>query len=109
METFERINVCQAYDKIQHHAAVLVDVRDPQSYALAHAQGAFHLTNDSLVAFMEQTDPDTPVLVMCYHGHSSQGAAQYLIHQGFDSVYSVDGGFDAWAREYPEKVAIIDK
>ncbi len=107
METFERINVNQAHEQLNKHSAVLVDVRDPQSFAIGHARGAFHLTNDSLVTFMEQTDPDTPVLVMCYHGNSSQGAAQYLIHQGFDRVYSIDGGFEAWLRQYPEEVAAI--
>ncbi|MCV6069119.1 sulfurtransferase, partial [Escherichia coli] len=33
-----------------------------------------------------------------YHGISSQGAAQYLVNQGFEQVYSVDGGFEAWQR-----------
>lgn len=47
---------------------------------------------------MEQAEFDQPVLVMCYHGISSQGAAQYLVNQGFEEVYSVDGGFEAWHR-----------
>jgi thiosulfate sulfurtransferase len=41
---------------------------------------------------------EQPILVMCYHGISSQGAAQYLVNQGFEEVYSVDGGFEAWHR-----------
>lgn len=104
METFVRITVDEAFARLQQQAA-LVDIRDPQSFAVAHARGAYHLTNDSLVAFMKQADLDTPVLVMCYHGHSSQGAAQYLINQGFSEVYSVDGGFEAWQRHYPEQVS----
>ncbi|KLV07391.1 thiosulfate sulfurtransferase [Photobacterium aquae] len=104
MDQFEHISVEQAYQLLfeQDSGAVLVDIRDPQSHALAHPEGAFHLTNDTMVQFMEQVDPDQPVIVMCYHGISSQGAAQYLIHQGFDCVYSLDGGFEAWRREsYP--------
>ena len=34
-------------------------------------------------------------------GNSSQGAAQYLLQQGYDEVYSLDGGFEAWRREFP--------
>ena len=34
-------------------------------------------------------------MVMCYHGNSSRSAAQYLLHRGFDAVYSIDGGFEA--------------
>lgn len=52
---------------------------------------------------MRQHDGVMPLMVMCYHGNSSRGAAQYLLHQGFDEVYSVDGGFEAWLRAYPER------
>ncbi len=33
---------------------------------------------------MRDNDFDTPVMVMCYHGNSSKGAAQYLPQQGYD-------------------------
>ncbi|WP_165461575.1 thiosulfate sulfurtransferase GlpE [Atlantibacter sp.] len=105
MENFECIGVEEAHQKMQRGAAVLVDIRDPQSYAIGHAPGAFHLTNDTLINFMQETDFDMPVMVMCYHGNSSKGAAQYLLQQGYENVYSVDGGFDAWHRHFPAEVA----
>ncbi|MBL1376118.1 thiosulfate sulfurtransferase GlpE [Zobellella iuensis] len=98
MEQFSHISVAEAETLLAEGRARLVDIRDPQSFAQAHAEGAFHLTNDSLVRFTHEVDFDTPVIVMCYHGISSQGAAQYLIHQGFEEVYSLDGGFEAWRR-----------
>ena len=101
MDQFECINVEQAHQKLQQSSAVLVDIRDPQSYAVGHTPGAFHLTNDTLGAFMRDNDFETPVMVMCYHGNSSKGAAQYLLQQGYDEVYSLDGGFEAWRREFP--------
>ncbi|CZF82937.1 thiosulfate sulfurtransferase GlpE [Grimontia marina] len=101
MEQFAHISVTDALAmlKSDDHHAVMVDIRDPQSFQLSHPQGAFHLTNDSIVQFMNDVDYEQPVLVMCYHGVSSQGAAQYLINQGFEQVYSVDGGFEAWHRQ----------
>lgn len=77
MDQFECINVEEAHQKLLHGTAVLVDIRDPQSYAMGHAPQAFHLTNDTLGSFMRDHDFDTVVLVMCYHGNSSKGAAQY--------------------------------
>ena len=105
MDQFECINVEQAHQMLLQGTAVMVDIRDPQSFAMGHMPDAFHLTNASLATFMQQTDFDTPVLVMCYHGNSSKGAAQYLLEQGYDQVYSVDGGFDAWHRHFPAEVA----
>ncbi len=86
--------------------AVLVDIRDPRSFQMAHAPMAFHLTDSTLVSWMNDVEFDQPILVMCYHGVSSQGAAQYLIEQGFEQVYSVDGGFVAWQRENLPTVSV---
>ncbi|HBO23449.1 MAG TPA: thiosulfate sulfurtransferase GlpE [Providencia sp.] len=107
MDHFEIITPEQAHQYWLNKTAVLVDVRDPQSFRAGHASGAYHLTNESITAFLEQTDYEQPVMVMCYHGHSSQGAAQYLINIGFESVYSISGGFEAWLREYPQAVTAL--
>lgn len=101
MAQFQFISVEQALQKLQAQQAVLVDIRDPQSFAAGHAPQAYHLTNQSLLPFMQQTDFSVPVIVMCYHGNSSQGAAQYLVNQGFDEVYSLNGGFEAWRKIAP--------
>lgn len=104
MEQFFIINVADALERLQQGNAVLVDIRDVQSFNAGHAPGAFHLTDASLNNFIQSTDFDKPVMVMCYHGISSQGAAQYLVHQGFEHVYSVEGGFESWVRSFPENV-----
>lgn len=104
MEQFEAISVEQAHNRLKESNAVMVDIRDIQSFNTAHAPGAFHLSNESIGAFMQQTDSTTPVMVMCYHGISSRNAAQYLLSQGFDAVYSVDGGFEAWSKTFPQDV-----
>ena len=62
MDQFECINVADAHQKLQEKEAVLVDIRDPQSFAMGHAVQAFHLTNDTLGAFMRDNDFDTPVI-----------------------------------------------
>jgi len=79
----------------------LTDIRDDQSFAAAHVEGAFHLTNFTMAQFSQEVEFETPVLVFCYHGHSSQGAAQYLVNQGYEEVYSVDGGFEMWKVNFP--------
>tara|TARA_Y100001956_G_scaffold59909_2_gene59487 strand:+ start:4154 stop:4480 length:327 start_codon:yes stop_codon:yes gene_type:complete len=98
MDQFQHIDVLGAQALLEQGNARMVDIRDPQAFAVAHPQSAYHLTNDSIVQFMDEVEFEQPVLVMCYHGISSQGAAQYLVNQGFEQVYSVDGGFEAWQR-----------
>ncbi len=101
MEEFEHISVEKTFELLSAKKAKYVDIRDEQSFEQAHVEDSFHLTNGSLQQFMSNTEFDMPIIVGCYHGISSQQAAQFLIHQGFDEVYSMDGGFEAWRTNYP--------
>ena len=101
MTDFKRISPEQAHD-LRQHGAVVVDIRDPQSFALCHISGSRHLDNHSLHDFIAGADLDQPLLVVCYHGNSSQSAAAYLVNQGFAEVYSLDGGIELWRATYPD-------
>lgn len=101
MTPFQRISLVDAAAMLAQGPVQLVDIRDAASYQAAHVAGAVHLTNDSLADFLDEADRAVPLLVMCYHGHSSQGAAAYLAGQGFDQVYSIDGGFEGWRLAHP--------
>lgn len=101
MSEFQHISVEQTAGLMAQGKVVIADIRDEQSYSAAHIEGAYHLTNGSLHTFMQQHEFEQPVVVVCYHGNSSQGAAQYLVQQGFEQVYSMDGGFESWRRQQP--------
>lgn len=101
MEQFAHIDIHQTKKMLDEGKARLVDIRDEQSFGSARIEDSYHLTNGTISEFMTHTDFETPVIVCCYHGISSQQAAQYLIHQGFEEVYSMDGGFEAWRKALP--------
>lgn len=84
--------------------AVVVDIRDEASYAAARVEGAAHLDDAGVARFVAEADRAVPVIVCCYHGHSSQQAAAFLAARGFDEVYSLDGGFAGWATRWPDDV-----
>ncbi|HYQ39478.1 MAG TPA: thiosulfate sulfurtransferase GlpE [Pseudomonas sp.] len=104
MSEFKRIDPATAH-QLRESGAVVVDIRDPHSFASGHIPGARHLDNHSLADFIAGADMDAPLLVVCYHGNSSQSAAAFLAHQGFAEVYSIDGGFELWRAQYPDQVA----
>ncbi len=104
MTDFKRIPPEQAL-ALREQGAVLVDVRDPQTFASNHIPNSQHLDNHSLADFIREADLDKPVVVVCYHGNSSQSAAAYLVNQGFSDVYSLDGGFELWRATYPAQTA----
>jgi len=101
MSTFKLIEITETKQRLANEEAILVDTRDAQSFAADHAEGAFHLTNETLKEFTDKVEFDTPVFVVCYHGNSSKGVAQYLAEQGYEDTYSVEGGMAMWRQLFP--------
>lgn len=90
-----------AHEKLAQGEAVFVDIRDPGSFAEAHIPGAIHLTDQTVQDFVDRTDRAKTVIVYCYHGNSSIGGAGFFLEKGFQDVYSLIGGFEAWRVTYP--------
>lgn len=101
---FKRISISEANQLQQDKQANVIDIRDPQSYSNGHIPKSSHVTNENLAEFLSQADKAKPLIVVCYHGNSSQPAAQFMTEQGFSEVYSMDGGFEAWKLQYPVDV-----
>ncbi len=96
MTRFERISVEKARNIIASDNVAIVDIRDRASFNNGHIENALFLDNDNIDDFITKTNKDTTIIVYCYHGNSSQNAAQFIAEQGFPSVYSMDGGFEQW-------------
>ena len=98
MNTYAHIDVDSARKKLEGEAAVFVDIRDDESRRNGHIAQSVHLTQQTVDAFLQGADPTQPVIVYCYHGNMSRSAAQFLVERGFSEVYSMDGGYEAWAN-----------
>ena len=98
MNNFKRISTTDANDLILRQT-YLIDIRDQNSFNTEHMDNAINLNDDNIEKFILKADKKIPTIVYCYHGHSSQNAAQYLSSMGFTEVYSVDGGFEDWKNQ----------
>ncbi len=99
--SFSCISAAMAKQLMDSKAVQIADIRDPHAFASGHVPGAVSINNTNVNEFVAGADLDKPLLVFCYHGHSSQGAADFFAGQGFAEVYSVDGGFEEWKHGYP--------
>jgi thiosulfate sulfurtransferase len=104
MSNFKTISATDAKTMLDTRPTQLIDIRDEQTFALAHMPGAQRIDNDNIQAFIAAADRSQPLIVVCYHGISSQNAAQFMAAQGFAEVYSLTGGFEDWQRTYPSGV-----
>jgi thiosulfate sulfurtransferase len=98
MSAFTHLSINQLIHMTQESSDVqIVDIRDAASFQAGHIANSINLNNENISHFIAGADMDMPLVVVCYHGISSQGAASYLHEQGFDAVYSLDGGYSAWS------------
>ncbi|WP_026244645.1 thiosulfate sulfurtransferase GlpE [Dasania marina] len=98
--TFKRLSIAESKILVDEKDATLVDIRDQAAFLSARIAHAIHLDNNTVQDFIQQQDHSKPLIVYCYHGNSSQGAADFFASQGFAEVYSMDGGFEEWRSQY---------
>lgn len=102
MTSFTRISCADAHALIKDKDVNIIDIRDLSSFNSGHIVDAEHMDNHSLTAFVNDTEHDVALIVCCYHGNSSQPAAAYMAENGFEEVYSLDGGYEQWALQFPD-------
>jgi adenylyltransferase/sulfurtransferase len=77
----------------------LIDVREPYEHAIARIPRARLIPMRSLAASVGSLDPRREVVLLCHHGMRSAAAADFLHEQGFQRVWNLTGGIDAWSEE----------
>ncbi len=85
--------------------AIVFDVRDMANYQKGHLDGAAHLSEDRLLAWMKRLPKEAPVVIYCYHGNASKVFAQMFIDFRYSKVFSVDGGYEALVAALSTPVA----
>lgn len=81
------------------NAPLLLDVREHWEYALCALPGSVHVPMREIPARLNELDPSRPIVCVCHHGVRSLQVAMFLEHRGFDAVFNLTGGIDAWARQ----------
>jgi thiosulfate sulfurtransferase len=99
MTEIPEVGVVEARKLLAEGKHVFVDIRDRGSFQAGNVLGAIHLGDHNVGDFLEQMQRDTPLVVYCYHGHSSMDATAFLLEQGFSDVASMTGGFTVWALQ----------
>ncbi len=90
------------YDSIQRNQTQLLDVRTSNEYNQGHISGAFQADWNNFEQFKERVaslDKHKPLYVYCLAGSRSAAAQKWLLREGFDQVYNLRGGINAWNLE----------
>lgn len=83
---------------------LLIDVREPHEWAFCRITGAQLKPMSQIMSWLGALDPSAEIVFQCHSGVRSLQVAQYLQSQGFQHVYNLRGGIDAWSLEVDPSV-----
>jgi rhodanese-related sulfurtransferase len=79
---------------------VLIDVREPEEFAITRIEGATLIPMQTIPANLQQLEgkaDEATLIVFCHHGVRSLNVVSWLRQQGVDACQSMAGGIDAWS------------
>ncbi len=88
---------------------VIVDMRNHYEYEVGHFEGAIEVPSDTfreqlpMAIEMLQDAKDKPIIMYCTGGIRCEKASAYLLHNGFNNVFQLDGGIIEYARRAKEE------
>lgn len=95
---YENITPGELKEKLDRgEEPVLLDVREPWEFALARIEGSRLVPMAEVLDRLPELDPHTETVVICHHGARSAYVTQVLDRSGFESVYNLEGGLDAYS------------
>lgn len=90
------ITVQEAKNKINEKNVQCIDVRTPGEYKANHRPQFKNIPLFDLANKIDKLDKEKDIVVICQSGMRSTRAAKILKKQGFQKIYNVKGGMNAW-------------
>jgi molybdopterin/thiamine biosynthesis adenylyltransferase/rhodanese-related sulfurtransferase len=87
-----------------HEPFELIDVREPFENEIARIDEAKLIPLGEIAARVNELQRERPIVVHCHSGRRSAEAVRLLQQRGFDNVYNLEGGIDAWSDQIDSSV-----
>lgn len=95
---FGEVNNASATDLINHQNAQIVDLRDPSEFKKECIARSVNIPADRIHQELEKIDKAKPVLLVDNDGRRARMASTLLRGMGYQQVYVLQGGLNAWRR-----------
>ena len=78
---------------------LLLDVREGWEFERCNIPGSKLIPMGQIPNSLALLDPAQEIAVICHHGVRSLRVVMFLKQNGFQQVFNLQGGMDAWARQ----------
>lgn len=76
----------------------ILDVRENWELEICSLPQAIHIPMGEVSARLDELHADQAVVCLCHHGVRSNQIALFLNSRGFQTVYNMQGGINAWSE-----------
>lgn len=103
--TFKKFNAVSpllAVAKMNDSATLVIDVREPPEFVLNHIESAINIPLGKLPEELAKLEEHkkTPILIACQTGTRSAAGGKILSKAGFEQIFVITGGMQAWENDY---------
>ena len=100
-EKLHSISAQEAANLQTEKKAIIIDVREDSEWQAEHIAGAIHIPLKQLEERLAELKPyqNEKIITQCRSGMRSAKAAELLQSSGFNNVYNMEGGLNAWQKQ----------
>jgi len=97
----DHISVSELKEHIEgaKNPPLLLDVREPWEYQVCRIDNSTLVPMNQVPYALNKLDRKQETFLICHHGVRSQRVGLLLTDSGFEKVFNVTGGINAWARQ----------
>ena len=111
LKKFDSVSPLLAVAKMNDVETIVIDVREPHEYILSHIDQSINMPLGKLAEDLAKISDhkNKPILISCQTGTRSASAAKLLTKAGFENIFVITGGMQAWENDYKLPVKITSK
>lgn len=99
----QTILVNQFKNLLNDNEVYLLDVRTKEEFSIANIGGE-NIPLDELGQRYSEVPKDKNIYCLCHHGVRSMYATDFLNQMGYNNVFNIEGGIDAWSLQIDPSV-----
>jgi rhodanese-related sulfurtransferase len=108
---FAAVSPLMAVAKMNDSDTVVIDVREPEEFLKGHIENAINTPLGNLQTHLPKLEAhkNKPILIACQTGTRSASAGKLLTKAGFEQVFVITGGMQAWESDYKLPIKSANK
>ena len=103
------VNAVQMNELLKDPQTIVVDMRNHYEYEVGHFEKAIEVPSDTfrdqlpMAVDMLKEQKDKNIIMYCTGGIRCEKASAYMLHNGFNNVFHLEGGIINYARQIKEE------